>query len=132
MIALVGVATLALSGCSLFPMPSKPQEAKPTSTAVESAEPSPQEPTPDVTPSSTTPAPPKTVKPTSPPVSKPGTTKPASKSINVSKYEYVEFASPSGRLVCGIFSDGAYCFLPPGFQGKVPSSAKACGDPTWM
>lgn len=51
--------------------------------------------------------------------------------IDVSEYESAEFASPSGAIICGMNSTAAFCFLPPGFQGKTPSGEKACGE-DWM
>lgn len=45
---------------------------------------------------------------------------------DASGYDYSDFASPSGRIWCGVRADGALCHFPNGMKSKVPSSAKVC------
>ena len=115
---------MGASGCQLLnPTKSSPTPGSVTPTVV-SPEP---EPTPTEEPAPTAEAPASTKVPPGP-----NNTSDVKQVLDVSAFDYVEFASPSGRLVCGIFSDAAQCFLPPGFQGKLPSSAKVCSDPDFI
>ena len=127
------ITLMSASGCQLLnPTKPSPEPGSVTPTVVSpepEATPTVVSPEPEATPSE---EPTPTVKPPASPKAPPSKPK-ASPNVNqvldVSAFDYIEFASPSGRLVCGIFSGAAHCFLPPGFQGKVPSSAKACSDP---
>ncbi len=125
------ITLMSASGCQLLnPTKSSPTPGSVTPTVV-SPEPEPtttEEPTPTTEePTPTVEAPASTKVPPTP-----KNTSDVKRVLDVSAFDYVEFASPSGRLVCGIFSDAAQCFLPPGFQGKLPSSAKVCSDPDFI
>ncbi len=119
--SLCTLTLMGASGCQILnPAEPTPEPGSVTPTVV-SPEP---EPTPTEEPAPTAEAPASTKVPPGP-----NNTSDVKQVLDVSAFDYVEFASPSGRLVCGIFSDAANCFLPPGFQGKVPSGAEGCSDP---
>ena len=50
----------------------------------------------------------------------------ATGATDVSSYDFADFASPSGRIWCGLRSDLALCHFPYGMKGKVPSSNTVC------
>lgn len=50
----------------------------------------------------------------------------ATGATDVSSYDFSDFASPSGRIWCGLRSDLALCHFPYGMKGKVPSSNTVC------
>ena len=54
---------------------------------------------------------------------------PAAGAIDVARYASADFASPSGRIWCGLHADVALCHFPFGdFQGKVPDSEEVCPE----
>lgn len=47
--------------------------------------------------------------------------------IDVARYEVADFATPSGRIWCGLQASLALCHFPFGdFQGTIPDSERAC------
>ena len=108
---LVVLFCAALAGCLPSPAPS-PTVAVPASpTAGSTSAPPPQ-------PSTSRPGP-----------SEPGTPSvpPASGAIDVAKHASADFASPSGRIWCGLHADVALCHFPFGdYQGKIPDSEDVC------
>lgn len=50
----------------------------------------------------------------------------AAGATDVSSFDFSDFASPSGRIWCGLRSDLALCHFPYGMKGKVPSSSTVC------
>lgn len=83
------------------------------------------------TPSPTSPAP-TTASPASP--SAPTTTTPSPTAAplpvaqDVSAWEKSDFASPTGRIWCGLSASGALCHFPRGFQGTIPKGADVCPE----
>lgn len=79
----------------------------------------------------TPPAPATASAPTTPPTSVAPTSaapsKPAEASVvDVSTWKKADFASPSGRIWCGLSATGALCHFPRGFAGQIPSGDKVC------
>jgi len=50
----------------------------------------------------------------------------ATDALDVSSHDFSDFASPSGRIWCGVRSDHALCHFPNGMKGSVPSSSTVC------
>lgn len=47
--------------------------------------------------------------------------------LDVSAYDFADFASPSGRIWCGLRADTALCHFPYGMDdAKVPKASKVC------
>lgn len=51
---------------------------------------------------------------------------PAASVVDVSTWKMADFASPSGRIWCGLSATGALCHFPRGFTGKIPSGDTVC------
>jgi len=71
--------------------------------------------------------------PTSPSPAAPASTSPAAPSVppsagarDVSGFHVVDFASPSGRIWCGMRADLTLCHFPFGYTGEVPDSEEVC------
>jgi hypothetical protein len=47
--------------------------------------------------------------------------------LDVSAHDFADFASPTGRIWCGVHADTALCHFPSGMDSsKVPTSSKVC------
>lgn len=55
-----------------------------------------------------------------------GPSVPAGTALDVSAWPKADFASPSGRLWCGLTADSALCHFPRGFWGRIPTGAEIC------
>lgn len=65
---------------------------------------------------------------TTPATTSPAATPPARPPIDVSKYASADFASPSGRIWCGLHADVALCHFPNNYQGRIPDSEEICPE----
>lgn len=74
----------------------------------------------------TSPTPSGSATPTATPTSTGPAVPDATDATDVSGYDFADFASPSGRIWCGVHSDVALCHFPNGMRAKVPSSKKVC------
>lgn len=115
-IVIAVLACLGLAGCS-------PAEPGPGTPSAPASSPSPTPSLPTVAPPPESPA----GSPGSTTVPSPATSvPPVAGALDVSGHDLVEFASPSGRIWCGMRSDFAVCQLPAGYTGTVPDSEKVC------
>ncbi len=107
-LVICAAAACLLTACSAGPKwtPGPVVTLSPTPTVSQSASASP---TPTATPTSTAP-----------------TVPDATDATDVSSYDFSDFASPSGRIWCGVRSDLALCHFPNGMRATVPSSKKVC------
>lgn len=108
---LVVLFCAALAGCLQSPAPSATVAvpATPSAGSPSAPPPSASRPGPDQ------PGPPATSEP------------PAAGAIDVSRHAAADFASPSGRIWCGLHADVALCHFPFGnYQGTIPDSEEVC------
>jgi len=76
----------------------------------------------------TSPGSPDPTRPTAPMSTSPATPSvpPLAGALNVSGHAMVDFASPTGRIWCGMRADVTLCHFPFGYTGQIPASADVC------